>query len=308
MTICYTDQDINDIKSLPTIFYFDQNILDKIKKIADEVGAPEYMHTPQFQKKEKNKQNISDDDWNMIRNFKTTKIVKREGIDASFDKIRKHLNKLSTNTYDKLKITIIEEMRLIYGNTNISSVDNDLENTNLYTIGNDIFAIASSSKFYSKMYAKLYSELIKEFNIMKIVFDKNLTEFNKVFRDISYCDPKQYDIYCENNKKNEKRRALGLFYVNLMIEGIITQDTILDIISDVQEYLINKLDVDGCNAIVDELSELLYIMIIPCKDIYDKKMDNIINNVEKISKLKSADMKSLTNKTVFKHMDILDAI
>ncbi len=303
MTICYTDQDIIDVKSSQQIFNFDQDVLDKIKKIADEVGAPEYTHTPQFQKKEKIKQHVTDEDWNMIRNFKTTKIVKKEGIDASIDTIRKHLNKMSTNTYDKLKIKIVEEMRIIYDNSNVDSDTGDLN-----TIGNAIFTIASSSKFYSKMYAKLYSELIAEFEFMRQIFDNNLREFNKVFHDISYCDPKDYDKYCENNKKNEKRRALGLFYVNLMIEEVIEQDTILDIILGIQEYLVSKLDVENHSAVVDELSELLYIMIIPCKEIKDKKWDNIVDNVESISKMKSKDKTSLTNKTVFKHMDIMDAI
>ena len=303
MTICYTDQDIADIKSSQQIFSFDQDVLDKIKKIADEVGAPEYTHTPQFQKKEKNKQHVTDEDWNMIRNFKTTKIVKKEGIDASVDSIRKHLNKMSTNTYDKLKIKIVEEMRIIYDNTKVDSATDDLN-----TIGNAIFTIASSSKFYSKMYAKLFSELIAEFEFMRQIFDNNLREFNKVFQDISYCDPKDYDKYCENNKKNEKRRALGLFYVNLMIEDVIEQDTILDIILGIQEYLISKLDVENHGAVVDELSELLYIMIIPCKEIKDNKWDKIVDNVESISKMKSKDKTSLTNKTVFKHMDIMDAI
>ena len=303
MTICYTDQDIADIKSSQQIFSFDQDVLDKIKKIADEVGAPEYTHTPQFQKKEKNKHHVTDEDWNMIRNFKTTKIVKKEGIDASVDTIRKHLNKMSKNTYDKLKIKIVEEMRIIYDNTNVDSDTDDLN-----TIGDAIFTIASSSKFYSKMYAKLYSELIAEFEFMRKIFDNNFREFNKVFQDISYCDPKDYDKYCENNKKNEKRRALGLFYVNLMIEYVIEQDTILDIILGIQEYLDSKLDVENHSAVVDELSELLYIMITSCKEIKNKKWDKIVDNVESISKMKIKDRTSLTNKTVFKHMDIMDAI
>ena len=131
--------------------------------------------------------------------------------------------------------------------------------------------------------------LLQSFEFMRQIFDNNLREFNKVFQDISYCDPKDYDKYCENNKNNEKRRALGLFYVNLMIEDVIAQDTILDIILGIQEYLASKLDLDNHSAVVDELSELLYIMIIPCKEIKDKKLDKIVENVESISKMKSKD-------------------
>ena len=89
--------------------------------------------------------------------------------------------------------------------------ENQIECSDIIKIGDAIFSIASSSKFYSKMYAKLYSKLISEFTFMKIIFDKNFYVFSEVFHNITYCDPKDYDKYCENNKKNEKTSCIGTF-------------------------------------------------------------------------------------------------
>lgn len=310
MIIQYLDKDIADILSSKYTFMFNETVLSKIKSIVSEVGAPEYTHTPQFYKKDRGKHNVSDKDWELIRNFKTTQIKKREGIDASVDIIRKYLNKMSVNTYEKLKDKIIDEIKIICKNNNLDKMnDADMETGGLIKLGDVIFSIASSSIFYSKMYAKLYSDLIGEFNFMKIIFNKNFNDFSKVFNDITSCDPNDYDKYCENNKKNEKRRALGLFYVNLMIEKIVSNDEILNIIIGIQTYLESQLDIEGGAEIVDELVEVLSIMIVACKNQCNCELwRTIMATTNKISKLNLTDKLSITNKTIFKHMDIIDAI
>ena len=170
---------------------------------------------------------------------------------------------------------------------------------------------------------------------MKKIFDKNFVEFSEVFHDITYCDPKDYDKYCDNNKKNEKRRALGLFYVNLMIEEIVDYKEIINIITTIQNYLEKILDEEGKKDIADEVAELLYIMVVPSNKYFknkrkysvnklnnnklnnnklnnDKlnndKWNNIISIITKTSKLDNKDKKSITNKTIFKHLDLIDAI
>ena len=114
MFIRYNDKDIDGLFKSNISFFFNEETLSKIKSISEEVGAPEYTHTPQFHKKDRNKNCLSDADWESIRNFKVTKIVKKEGIDASVDVIRKYLNKMSTNTCEKLTTNIIDEIKNIY--------------------------------------------------------------------------------------------------------------------------------------------------------------------------------------------------
>ena len=63
------------------------------------------------------------------------------------DVIRKHLNKLSNKTYDKLSAEIIQEIQNILDRDTNASNDT-LKNMQL--IGIEIFNIASSGSFYSE--------------------------------------------------------------------------------------------------------------------------------------------------------------
>lgn len=312
MVTHYTDDDINSIISGGFDFTFNKDIIKKIQELSDEVGDPEYIKTPQFSKKQRFN---TEEDWEAIRNFKKTQFIKKVGIDASIDIIRKHLNKMTNKTYDILCEKIVNEIDVICKNKNIinGETKNVEHDEDINKIGEAIFVIASSSSFYSQIYAKLYVKLLTSFNFLTIIFQKKLQEFSGVFRTIEYFDPnKDYDKFCDNNKKNEKRRALGLFYINLMIETMIEKDFILDIIINLQNYMCKLLDENDKGDIVNELSELLYIMLTKCYIICASddcmKWKLIFSNVKNITELKNNDKLSISNKCIFKHMDILDVI
>ena len=105
--IIYTFEDIEDIINNGIDYKLSKNILDQIQLISDKVGAPEYIKTPQFDKREKrknkdNKRIILNDDWEDIRNFEITERKKNEGIDLTIDTVRKIINKITEKTYDNL--------------------------------------------------------------------------------------------------------------------------------------------------------------------------------------------------------------
>ena len=84
-------------------------------------------------------------------------------------------------------------------------------------IGENIFDIASSNRFYSKIYANLYSDLSSKFEFIKDQYLQNLKRFTELFNNIEYVDSNvNYDRFCEINKINEKRKSLAAFYINLM--------------------------------------------------------------------------------------------
>ncbi len=310
MTIHYTDDDINNIILNGFEFSFNKDVLEKIQKLSDQVGDPEYIRTPQFSKKN---HKVSEEDWEAIRNFKKTEFIKKEGVAASSDIIRKYLNKLTIKTYEVLSVKIIDEIKSVCKSKNILDIHSCEEDADINKIGVDIFAIASSGLFYSEMYAKLYILLMAEFNFMETLLRVNFADFRKVFRTIKYCDPnKDYDGFCDNNKANEKRRSLGLFYVNLMLHNAIEKDAIMDIIIELQNFFLENLDEEDRCSIVDELSELIFVMVKhchpKCKQNGCDKWRLIFSNLKNISELNRGDMKSITNKTIFKHMDIMDII
>ena len=239
-------------------------------------------------------------DWHSAKNISTTVINKKEGIDSSIDQIRKHLNKMTNKTYTSLKEKIIEEIEKI-----------NIEENDMTKIGEAIFSIASGNSFFSSMYAELFKELMEKFDSMRVIFDTNFDKFRSIFNTIDYCDPNtDYDKFCANNKMNEQRRAISLFYVNLMIQGVIPSGKLIDIIRDLQNYMNRIIVVENNKSIVDELSEILYIII---TNSYEKlnKVDGwkeIREFVVVVSEMKTVNVASISNKTIFKHMDMLDVI
>jgi hypothetical protein len=319
--IKYSKTDFEKIQLDGFTYNLSPDIIKIIQAIAKQVGSPEYIKTPQFEKRDNYKvckykkgraQEINDEDWNALRSFSVTVINKREGIDASIDQIRKHLNKMTTKTYDSLKDKIIEEIEKIINGFE-DGIDNlSLEMKNqLNKIGESIFNIASGNSFYSNMYATLFKELMETFDFMRVIFDTNFEKFRSIFNTIEYCDPNtDYDKFCNNNKVNEQRRAISLFYVNLMLQEVIQPSKIIIIINDLQDYL-NKIVVQpNYKSIVDELSEVLYILI---TNSYEKIQnedgcEEIITCIKLISEMKPVLVLSISNKTIFKHMDMLDVL
>ena len=325
--IQYNKDDFAKILKSGFTYNIEDSTLKIIQAIADQVGAPEYIKTPKFdnqtQNLEKNRnykkkyreniQEISDSDWENIRKFQATVIEKKQGIEASINQIRKHLNKMTIKTYDTLKLQIIKEIQSI---TSDNIIDKSELLNELNKIGEALFTIASSNSFYSKIYANLYKELMEELdinghNFMENIFKSNFQKFRSLFDKIDYCSPtKDYDTFCNNTKTNEKRRALSLFYINLMKLEALEEEQILNIITDLQQYMMDTIKIADSKDIVDELSEIISILIINGNSTLCKKNKwiNIMQIVTQISKFKNTDYPSITNKTIFKHMDILDNI
>ena len=309
----YTSGDYDRIKKEGFYYSLPQETLDIIKKIATNVGAPEYIKTPHFDKRQQTYKHfrgnavkeVSEEEWNTIRNFKTTVMEKKKGVELSIDKIRKHLNKMTTKTYDTLMQQIMEEINLIVG----LETNHDELMIELNKIGDSIFDIASGNRFYSSMYATLYKELMTKYDFMQSILTKKLNTDIHIFDDFEYCSPdKDYDQFCNNNKKNEKRRALGLFYVNLMLQQIIPNATIVELIKDLQEKMTDYISKENNVNIVEELSELVYHLIITSATVLKaskKEWTQIMEHVNSISIMKAKSAPSISNKTIFKHMDIL---
>ena len=307
--LCYTLDDFSKIISDGVHYNLDKSVCDMIKSIADQVGDPEYSKTPQFNKK-KREYNIRQYA-NDTRNFKITKKITKEGVELSLDAIRKHLNKLSNKTYDKLSKEIIQEIKDIIECDTSEVTENQDVVKNMQIVGAEIFNIASSGAFYSEMYAKLYYTLMSKFEIMKTIFTKTFVTFREVFHKIDYCDPNvNYDKFCENNKANQKRRALAQFYVNLMKLGAVSHDSIIEIINDVQNYMKKIISEENMASVVEELSEVIAIMVCSSKNILCEHNDwrDIVDYITEVSIMSAKQLPSITNKTIFKHMDILEAL
>ena len=329
-TKIYTLTDFNDIIFNGFNYVLPHEILKNISELSLEVGSPTYVKTPVFQKKDnqmkldpkinvndpplsgfkkkrgKNMEVISDNDWDSLRTFQTTKIEERVGLDAQIDIIRSYLNKLSEKNYVDIKTKIIDNIdEMVRENTT---------NEDMICLCSTIFEIASTNRFYSNMYADLYCELIHKYEIMKVAFEDSLNKFIELFNHIEYVESSvDYDKFCKINKDNEKRKALGSFFINLMINGIISKDKIIYITWILLSQIYKFISEENKKNEVDELTENIAILYV--KDLYQyddgdkyKKIEGftISEIIEKLANSKVKDYKSITNKTIFKFMDMID--
>jgi hypothetical protein len=249
---------------------------------------------------------INNEDWETLRTFQVTKIEQKTGVDGQIDQIRALLNKLTDKTFKDISEKIKQSIN--------EFIEDGLLDEDFTKIGTSIFELASTNKFYSKMYADLYADLIQTHDFLKPIFDKNYESYIELFETIEYVDPDvNYDRFCEINKINEKRKAISMFFVNLSINNIVTKTSIAHILRNLLMNVLNYIQEANKKDEVDEITEniaILYREEIIKETIGTPELlidgKQITQIIMELAKSKSKDYKSLSNKAIFKYMDLVD--
>lgn len=318
----YTIQDFNAITFNGFNLSLPEEAIKIISELSLQVGSPTYVKTPVFQKKEnplkqssqpssdkrrkgKNVEVFIEEDWAAIRNFQTTKFIVKEGISAQIDIFRSHLNKMSDKNYIESRNKIVDEIDKI--------LSEHTDTNDLIQVSLTIFEIASTNRFFSKIYADLYSDLFMKYEFMRSVFENSFSTFLELFNNIEYVIPEEdYDKFCKINKDNEKRKALSVFFVNLMINGIIDKIKIVHLLKTLLLQLAEFSIAPNKKNEVDELIE--NVALLYKKDLFDcdSKDENLLIDgltitefITKIAKSKVQKDMSISNKTIFKCMDLV---
>jgi hypothetical protein len=272
-------------------------------------------------------QQISNSEWDTILSFQKTEMKKKEGIELSIDNIRSALNKLTDKTYTLMFANILKEIAVLFAASNDETSEEHNTVAVMDRVACSIFNTASSNAFYSEIYARLFNDLIEkekepgyeQYAIFRSVFEKNMESFMSLFDTIEYCDPKKnYDKFCDINKANEKRKAMSLFIVNLMKIGIVEKTQVLGLMRQIQELMYSNMRQEGKTNEVDELAENLFIMVkhshmvftgVDASDVETTELFKLrVEQITEISKMKIKSKPSITNKTIFKHLDMMDEI
>jgi len=299
------------------------DILQLIQSIADQVGSPEYVRTPQFaaidysknkekdnnykknkNRRRRNNQELSSEDWESIRNFEKTQIQKSEdGVDKTIDEIRKIMNKITDKNYDTLILQLKQQLTII------SSSKND---EYMLKTSETLFKITCSNNFYSSLYAKLYSELLNDYMFLNTSIQNSIEEFKKSYKLIKYFNPDtDYDSFCNNNKLNQERRTIGKLLFNLYRLDIIDTSSMNKIIEDLFETINNVLTNKTKNSeIFEELIELAYEIISVEPSIIEdfNCWELVYDTLKLIADSSIEEYPSLTHRAKFKVMDIQDHI
>ena len=331
-TLRYTLEQIEDIVFKGFDYRVPDDVMEKISNLAMQVGSPDYVKTPIFKKKDnpmkveptsvvankdqnkkrrnnKNMEVLNDEEWENLKSFQTTKIEAKTGLDAEFDSIRGYINKMTDKNYIDMRNKIVDIIEKLVSENTASD---------LTSIGSNIFEIASSNKFYSRIYAEFYADLSSKFDFIKSKYEENFSKFAELFNNIEYVDSKEnYEKFCEINKINEKRKSLASFYLNLMICGVISKNEIRTITRNLLCKVYEYISVENKKNEVEELTETIAILY--KKDLYEDEEDDeteyeydlidgltVTGVIHKIANSKVKDYTSLTNKALFKFMDLID--
>ena len=326
MAMRYTLKDFTDITFNGFDIKLPEETLVIITELSQQVGSPTYVKTPTFHKREnvlkmggndsmgsnefkRKKKNrptevLNDDDWETIRTFQATKMEQKVGIEAQIDLMRSWLNKMSDKMYVEPFEKIMEILNQLIAE-GISDVD-------MLRVGTTIFDIASNNRFYSKLYADLYTKLIENYQVMRNIFNENLESFMELFNCIEYVDSeKDYDRFCKINKDNERRKALSLFFVNLTTNNIISEDKLKEMACGLLTKLLSFIMEENRKNEVDEITENIAILYSYNKQLYDtceEKFDGLAfgEMIEKLAHCKAKTYPSLSNKAIFKFMDLVE--
>jgi hypothetical protein len=247
------------------------------------------------------------EDWSAVRSHKVTKIAEvKEGTEKTIKDIRIALNKFSNKNADTQHQTIVELINQVISES--KEVEEDTKK-----VINIIFDIVSSNVFYSALYAKLYKDLIVMFPAFGEKLTDIITKYKDSFNQIRIVDPNtDYDGFCESVKNNDLRRAMTTFIINLMKNDAMPEIDVLDIIIYLEELVMKFAEESDKSGVIEEITENIFILITENKKTLHKSdiwANVIIPNIHTISKLRKTDAakyKSMTSRSTFKYMDIID--
>jgi hypothetical protein len=244
-----------------------------------------------------------DQSWERIREFRATPVITAlSGPEKLIQDVRSALNKMSSKNYEVQKDQIITLLR-----NNVGEINADVSKT--------IFDIASTNRFYAEIYAKLYKELIAQFPIFTDLLNNFIVAFVNNVREIEHVDgDKDYELFCAYNKRNDMRKAMTVFLVYLMKEEVLSKIRIINIILIFQELTTKYLDEPNKVNEVDEITEVLFLFFQEGKDRFQDIQTEwiwkfkVVPLVQQISKYKKNNKPSISSRTIFKYMDMIELL
>lgn len=224
------------------------------------------------------------------------------GFDSQLSLIRTYLNKTTDKTRPDMytKITNILD-QIIHPEAIPENMDR---------LATTVYQLSSLNKFYSVLFADMYVHLIDGYPVLRDAFDKQVNKFC----DLSMYDTMainteetNYEDMCKNNKTNDGLRAETLFLTNVLIK--------LNQIERAKQPIYGLLNRIGeskeDSTAKDKNAEFIEHVFLIYKAMYvaeliDKEKEGVYSNIQMIANYKARENPGLTNKLVFKCMEMIE--
>lgn len=299
--------DFYDTISKNNTYILSSTILDNINELHKHMGIHNLpVKSASTDNHNRRSKNDSTNNWKKKEEFKATVITKKEGCEGLLGELKKYLNKLTTVNYSTQIVLITEIVEKI---SQLHENDSNNSTTGFSQAVDLILHVASTNKYYSSLYANLYSHLVTVYsyflNEKTMIYNKLVSSLD----DIEIVDPnKDYDKYCIITKKNDERRAHMLFVINLFKNGNFTMDEMSFVVKTINDMISLQIKDSARIEYINELTEIMNVFVsnlVP----EIKKTDDwkfIKNHIIEYSKYKNKDYPGLSNRTIFKYMDMVD--
>lgn len=259
-------------------------------------------------KYDNNHHNLANEEWNAMKTAQP--MIAKEGFEKSINDVRGALNKITNKNYEIQRDIIMENIQKCICLVDTVQDDPTKPLKPIADIGQFIFDIASTNKFYGSVYADLYTELVKKFDMLSQILHTFVDSFQQhTMQDIQYIDSTvNYDAYCDYTKMNDKRRATASFLVMLMIRDVLPLSTILEMIAYFQRTTRAYIDMENRINEMDEVTELFSLFVTLGKEkLQDSPewKEQIVPHIQSISTYKVKEHISLSSRSLFKYKDLL---
>jgi len=163
-----------------------------------------------------------------------------------------------------------------------------------------IFETSYKNYFYSETYAMLVFLLTKQNEDFRNFVIENSQKMYLIVENLSYSSSDNYNDFCDDNKKSEERMALCCFYANLCLLDFLEMNIMIHFIEHLLNNVNNFIEEENKKSEVDEILDIVYSLLNILKIPFTNEIIN------KLSKSTNKSFKSLSSKSIFKCMDILE--
>ena len=239
--------------------------------------------------------------------FKTTKFAVKTGITKQINEIRMKINNISSSTYAKNSMGIID--LILQWKEESENIESDMKQ-----IADAVFDIVSKSKMNSELNSDLYKLCVSNFDVNgSIIFTQilhdNISTLENMIKTIEYVDPNEdYDKYCIYSKQTAQIIGMTTFYVNCTKNLTIPVEMVylfLDRLLSTIDTLIHETDKI---PEVELIADIVFVIIESCHQhmVFDKP--ELLKRIVDIAGYKNKQYPSVSNRFVFKFMDMRDLV
>lgn len=210
--------------------------------------------------------------------------------------IRKILNKITEQTYQKLKNEFLCYYKSIYND--ISS--DDLNKINAYIFDSLVY----NNIPFNNLYSDLLNDLITIDPKFAEIMNDNLEIFYNVYKYIKLPESIDYDEISKTNKHNDKFKCLCGFYIFCSKIKLISENHALDAIANLQNELMINIKLEGKKEYNELLSQFIFFVVSNISVTTNDK--ELVKNIEYFAGLTTKSYPSISNKIIFKHKDMVE--